>query len=50
MKKTQKKVALVTGVSEKSVRSIVKEMKTIESSALTSFVTPHKERLVSSLK
>jgi transposase len=50
LKKTQRRVAEATGVSERSVRRIVKEIKTIESGASTSFATPHKERLVSSPK
>jgi hypothetical protein len=50
LKKTQKIEAEATGVSERSVRRIVKEIKTIEFGASTSFVTPHEERLVSSPK
>lgn len=50
IKKTQKRVAEAIGVSERSVRRIVKEMKTIQSGAFTSFATSHNERLVSSPK
>jgi hypothetical protein len=37
-------VAKATGVSESSVRRIIRETKNIESGASTSFPTPHKER------
>jgi hypothetical protein len=49
-KRTQTSVAQATRVSERSVRRIVKEMKTIETGAPTSFTNPHKETLVSSPK
>jgi hypothetical protein len=37
-------ITKATGVSESSVRRIIRETKNIESGASTSFSTPHKER------
>jgi hypothetical protein len=49
LKKTEKRGAQATGVSEMSVRRLVKDIKTTASEVSASFATLHKERLVSSL-